>query len=102
MNREKIRVKVKLGPPLTRLARTSLITVELDGSMPSVADLLQALEQRYPGFKTALDQPDLPTPVGFQPYNLFVRDRLVRLSDATRVILSDGDKVYIFLAIGGG
>jgi molybdopterin converting factor small subunit len=60
--------------------------------LPTIADLVAALDRRIPGFRDQLDD---------SVFNFAVNDELL-LHNASRRTLADGDRVEIIPTISGG
>ena len=67
-------------------------TLELDGNLGSIAELIDALDARIPGFKAQLDD---------SVFNFAVNDEML-LHHARERRLADGDVVEIIPTISGG
>lgn len=67
-------------------------TLELTGPLETVADLIEALDTRIPGFKAQLDD---------SVFNFAVNDEMI-LHHARERRLADGDTVEIIPTISGG
>jgi len=67
-------------------------TLEFEGSLASIAELIDALDVRIPGFKDQLDD---------SVFNFAVNDEML-LHRARERRLADGDTVEIIPTISGG
>ena len=67
-------------------------TLQLDGAIGSIAQLIDALDAKIPGFKDQLDD---------SVFNFAVNDELILQHARTRP-LADGDRVEIIPTISGG
>ena len=67
-------------------------TIALDGPLPDIAALIDALDHRIPGFKTLLDD---------SVFNFAVNDEIL-LHRARERRLADGDIIEIIPTISGG
>lgn len=72
---------------------------EVDITEGNVADLLNALAQKYPDLKTHLFDPD-GSLLSF--VNVFVNDTNIRDLDGGATKLSDSDQVFLVPAMAGG
>jgi len=67
-------------------------TLELDGAIATIAQLIDALDRRVPGFKAQLDD---------SVFNFAVNDEML-LHHAREKRLADGDIIEIIPTISGG
>lgn len=91
-------IQVKMGEPLWKTVGRSQINLEL-GDRATVADALAQLQDRYPGFGTALEAGGTQPGV---PFNYFVNRKWIKDRDLARHELEEGDKLYILAPIVGG
>jgi len=94
-----VKITVKLGEPLWRRVGKRTLQLEWTQSSITIAEVLRHLERMYSGFGSAFRGEGLKATY---PYNLFVNARLIRLEEAERTLLRDGDKLYIFIPVVGG
>lgn len=89
-------VKVLIPTPLQKFTRDQA-TVECEGQ--SIVEVLEALEQSFPGIKARLcdEQGELRRFVNF-----YVNSEDIRFLDGANTPLTDGDEVSIIPAIAGG
>jgi len=87
------RVTVRLRPPLTDLFPGSPRLLELEAS--SVRDVIDALDQRFPGMGDRLRD---STPAIRRHINVFIAGERAKLETRLR----DGDEIFIITAISGG
>lgn len=87
---------VRIPTPLRAVTKGS---AEVQGKGATVADLIDDLEQSYPGLKERLvdDTGDLRRFV-----NIYVNQEDVRFLQGQKTALKDGDEVSIVPAIAGG
>lgn len=87
---------VRIPTPLRAVTKGS---AEVQGKGATVADLIDDLEQSYPGLKERLvdDTGDLRRFV-----NIYVNQEDVRFLQGKKTALKDGDEVSIVPAIAGG
>lgn len=89
-------VKVLIPTPLQKFTNNQA-TLECSGS--SVAELLESLEQNFPGIKSRLcDEQGQPR----RFLNLYVNSEDIRFLDGTETPLKEGDEVSIVPAVAGG
>jgi molybdopterin synthase sulfur carrier subunit len=90
-------VKVKIPTPLRGLTNNQ-DTVEADGA-GTVAEVVQNLEQNYPGMRERLldDQGELRRFV-----NIYVNGEDIRFLDNLATAIKPGDEVSIVPAVAGG
>lgn len=96
-----MKVDVKLGAPLSQVVGERLVRVIL-AEDATAADVLEELSARYPDFDAGLRGKGLRQPIDKVLYTLFVNARLVPFEQATTTKLRDGDRLYLFLPVGGG
>lgn len=87
------RVTVRLRPPLTDLFPGSPRRLDLEAA--SVCEVIDALDQRFPGMGDRLRD---STPAIRRHINVFIAGERARLDTPLR----DGDEVFILTAISGG
>ncbi|PYM05637.1 MAG: molybdopterin synthase sulfur carrier subunit [Candidatus Rokuibacteriota bacterium] len=87
---------VRIPTPLRAVTKGS---AEVQGKGATVADLIDDLEQSYPGLKERLvdDTGDLRRFV-----NIYVNQEDIRFLQGRKTALKDGDEVSIVPAIAGG
>ncbi len=87
---------VRIPTPLRAVTKGS---AEVQGKGATVADLIDDLEQSYPGLKERLvdDTGDLRRFV-----NIYVNQEDIRFLQGKKTALKDGDEVSIVPAIAGG
>jgi molybdopterin synthase sulfur carrier subunit len=90
-------VKVKIPTPLRGLTNNQ-DTVEADGA-GTVSEVVQNLEQNYPGMRERLldDQGELRRFV-----NIYVNGEDIRFMDNLATAIKSGDEVSIVPAVAGG
>lgn len=89
-------VKVLVPTPLQKFTNEQA-TLECSGS--SIAELLDSLEQNFPGIKGRLcDEQGQPR----RFLNLYVNSEDIRFLEGTQTPLKDGDEVSIVPAVAGG
>ncbi len=93
-----IQVKVKMSEPLWRAVGQREMTVALDNSAATVADVLVKLAEQ-PGFRGAYEAHAAGVGV---PYALFVDDKAVPEAAATETRISEGQTLRIILPVAGG
>ena len=87
---------VKIPMPLRGLTGGAR---EVSVRAPTVAEMLDELEARYPGLKARLCDED----GGIRSFvNLFVSGEDIRLRQGLATELEEGDEVYIVPAVSGG
>jgi molybdopterin converting factor small subunit len=96
-----VKITVKLGAPLSLVVgeRKAILSMP-EGS--TVADLLDELRARYPGFNEGLRGKGLHQPLDQVLYTLFLNTRPVPLEQAEDMPLRDGDRIHLFLPVAGG
>ncbi len=96
-----MKVTVKLGAPLSQVVGERKVSLTMsDGA--TVADVLDDLRARYPGFEAGLRGEGLRRPFDQVLYSLFVNARPVPFERAETMRLRDGDRIYLFLPVAGG
>jgi molybdopterin converting factor small subunit len=96
-----MKVVVKLGAPLSQVVGESKVSLTMrEGA--TVTDVLEELRDRYPDFDAGLKGKGLRQPLDQILYTLFVNARLVPFEQADATHLRDGDRIYLFLPVGGG
>ncbi|HCF30162.1 MAG TPA: molybdopterin synthase sulfur carrier subunit [Cyanobacteria bacterium UBA11049] len=89
-------VKVLIPTPLQKFTNNQ---ATLDCSGNSVAELLESLEQSFPGIKSRLcDEQGQPR----RFLNLYVNSEDIRFLEGTETPLKEGDEVSIVPAVAGG
>lgn len=89
-------VKVLIPTPLQKFTNDQA-TLECSGS--NVAELLESLEQNFPGIKSRLcDEQGQPR----RFLNLYVNSEDIRFLEGTDTPLKEGDEVSIVPAVAGG
>ena len=89
-------VKVLIPTPLQKFTNNQA-TLECSGS--SISELLESLEQSYPGIKSRLcDEQGQPR----RFLNLYVNSEDIRFLEGTQTALKEGDEVSIVPAVAGG
>ncbi|HEY9782275.1 MAG TPA: MoaD/ThiS family protein [Leptolyngbyaceae cyanobacterium] len=89
-------VKVLIPTPLQKFTGNQA-TLDCNGS--SVAELLESLEQSFPGIKSRLcDEQGQPR----RFLNLYVNSEDIRFLEGTNTPLKEGDEVSIVPAVAGG
>jgi molybdopterin converting factor small subunit len=93
-----MRIKVKIGAPLSQSIGQSQLDIELaEGA--TVQDALAQLSARYPHFEATLagdsSQPAIP-------FHFFVNRSWVRDEELARRRLKEGDRLYILAPVVGG
>ena len=89
-------VKVLIPTPLQKFTNNQ---ATLDCSGSSVAELLESLEQSFPGIKSRLcDEQGQPR----RFLNLYVNSEDIRFLEGTNTPLKEGDEVSIVPAVAGG
>ncbi|MDC0836052.1 hypothetical protein CKA32_005417 [Geitlerinema sp. FC II] len=89
-------VKVLIPTPLQKFT-SDRATLECEAK--TVAELIDALEESYPGIKARLCD-DAGKPRRF--LNFYVNSEDIRFLDNTETSLNDGDEVSIVPAVAGG
>ena len=96
-----MKITVKLGAPLSQVVGESKVILNAaDGT--TVADVLDELKSRYPDFEAGLRGKGLRQPLDRVLYTLFINARSVPFEQAEATTLRDGDRIYLFLPVGGG
>lgn len=89
-------VKVLIPTPLQKFTNDRA-TLECSGS--NIAELLESLEQNFPGIKSRLcDEQGQPR----RFLNLYVNSEDIRFLEGTETPLKEGDEVSIVPAVAGG
>ncbi len=89
-------VKVLIPTPLQKFTNDQA-TLECSGN--NVAELLESLEQSFPGIKSRLcDEQGQPR----RFLNLYVNSEDIRFLEGTETPLKEGDEVSIVPAVAGG
>jgi sulfur-carrier protein len=89
-------VKVRVPGPLRRLTAGESV-VEVDGG--TVAEALDALEAKYPGFRERIYDPDGELR---QFVNIYKNDEDIRFGSGLETELSQEDDLSIVPAVAGG
>jgi molybdopterin synthase sulfur carrier subunit len=89
-------VKVRVPGPLRRLTAGESV-VEVDGG--TVAEALDALEAKYPGFRERIYDPDGKLR---QFVNIYKNDEDIRFGSGLETELSQEDDLSIVPAVAGG
>ena len=92
---------VKLGAPLSQVVGEREVTI-VAPEKASVTEVLEELKARYPDFDAGLRGKGLRWPPDEILYALFVNARPVPFERADTTALCDGDRIYLFLPVGGG
>lgn len=97
----KVKITVKLGAPLSQVVGESSVQLQMpEGS--TLANVLDALQTRFPDFEAGLKGKGLRYPADKVLYTLFVDAKPVPFDQAQGVKLRDGNRVYLFLPVAGG
>lgn len=96
-----MKITVKLGAPLSQVVGENKVILNTADSA-TVADILDELRSRYPDFDAGIRGKGLRQPLDQVLYSLFVNARSVPFDQAETAHLRDGDRVYLFLPVGGG
>ncbi len=96
-----MKVTVKLGAPLSRVAGVSQASLALDAGA-TVAQALDEMRTRYTRFEAGLEGEGLPRALAEVPYSLFLNARPLPFERAAATVLRDGDRLYLFLPVAGG
>jgi adenylyltransferase/sulfurtransferase len=91
-----MKVEVYIPAPFRRLAGNR---THVEGRGENVAELLEDLEARYPGFRGLLFDEQHQVPVHI---NIYVNSREISALEGTATRLKDGDQVAIIPAVAGG
>ncbi|MGF1498351.1 MAG: ubiquitin-like small modifier protein 1 [Elainellaceae cyanobacterium] len=89
-------VKVLIPTPLQKFTKNQA-AIECDGG--SIAELLDSLEQSFPGIKNRLCDDDGQLR---RFINFYVNSEDIRFLDGAQTSLEDGDEVSIVPAVAGG
>ncbi len=89
-------VKVRVPGPLRKLTAGESV-VEVEGA--SVADVLGALETRYPGFKERIYDAEGNLR---QFVNIYKNDEDIRFGSGLETEIAEGDELSIVPAVAGG
>jgi molybdopterin synthase sulfur carrier subunit len=89
-------IKVLIPTPLQKFTNNEA-KIECEGG--NIVELLDALEDRYPGIKSRLcdDSGELRRFINF-----YVNNEDIRFLDGATTVLNDGDEVSIVPAVAGG
>jgi MoaD family protein len=93
---DRIRVEVYIPAPFRRLAGNR---THVEASGENVAELLEDLEARYPGFRDFLFDEQHQVPVHI---NIYVNSKEISTLEGTATRLKDGDQVAVIPALAGG
>lgn len=96
-----MKVTVKMGAPLSQVMGQPKVSLTLPPEA-TLADLLDEMRERYPGFQEGLEGKGLPKPFDRVLYSLFLNSRPVAWAEAAACRVQDGDRVHIFLPVAGG
>jgi molybdopterin converting factor small subunit len=96
-----MKVTVKLGAPLSQVVGESRIILHMPDES-TVASALAELQASFPEFEAGLKGKGLRHPFEQILYQLFVNAQPVSFVQAEKTILSDGDRIYLFLPVAGG
>jgi molybdopterin converting factor small subunit len=96
-----VKITVKLGAPLSTVVGERKAILSMPESS-TLADLLDELRARYPGFDEGLKGRGLRQPLDQVLYTLFLNTRPVPLEQAEDTPLRDGDRIHLFLPVAGG
>lgn len=96
-----MRVVVKLGAPLSQVVGERNVKITMQEGA-TVADVFVELRDRYPDFDAGLRGMGLRQPLDQILYTLFINARFVPFEQADTTRLRDGDRIYLFLPVGGG
>ncbi|MEP0879966.1 MoaD/ThiS family protein [Trichocoleus sp. ST-U3] len=89
-------VKVLVPTPLQKLTNNQ---ATIEGNGGTIGELLESLEQSYPGIKVRLcDEKGEPR----RFVNFYVNSEDIRFLDGTQTPLNEGDEVSIVAAQAGG
>ncbi len=91
-------ITVRFGDPLRKTVGSRRIILSLPENA-TLADMLAALAESYPGFETAFRGDDLGREF---PYIIFVRGRPVTQPHYESARLQQGDVVHIVMPVVGG
>ena len=87
---------VRIPPPLRKYTGGA---ENVETTAGNLAELLDGLEQKHPGFKQTLCRPD-GTLQRFM--NIYVNDEDIRFLGGAKYAFQDGDEVLLVPAIAGG
>lgn len=89
-------VKVLIPTPLQKLTNNQ---ATIEGGGGTIAELLESLEQNYPGIKSRLcDEQGQPR----RFVNFYLNSEDIRFLEGTKTQIKDGDEVSIVAAQAGG
>ena len=88
-------IKVRIPTPLQRLTNGK---AEVECSAKDITELVDALEQAYPGMKDRLSEGGKIR----RFINIYVNDEDIRFVNKEATALKDGDSISIVPAIAGG
>jgi molybdopterin synthase sulfur carrier subunit len=88
-------IKVRIPTPLQRLTNGK---AEVECSAKDITELVDALEQEYPGMKERLSEGGKIR----RFINIYVNDEDIRFVNKEATALKDGDSISIVPAIAGG
>jgi molybdopterin converting factor small subunit len=96
-----MKITAKFGAPLSQVVGASKVALDMPAEA-TLADVLEALQARYPDFEDGLKGMGLAKPFDRVLYSLFLNSRPVAFENAEATPLRDGDRVYLFLPVAGG
>lgn len=88
-------VKVKIPVPLQRLTQGK---EEVEGEPGSVMDLVNSLENKYPGIRERISEAGKIR----RFVNVYINEEDIRFKQSENTQVKDGDEVSIVPAIAGG
>ena len=88
-------VKVRIPTPLQKLTNGK---AEVECSAKNITELVDALENDYPGIKDRLSEGGKVR----RFINIYVNDEDIRFVNKEETVLKDGDNISIVPAIAGG
>ena len=88
-------VKVRIPTPLQKLTNGK---AEVECSAKNITELVDALENDYPGIKERLSEGGKVR----RFINIYVNDEDIRFVNKEETVLKDGDSISIVPAIAGG
>lgn len=88
-------VKVRIPTPLQKLTNGK---AEVECSAKNITELVDALENDYPGIKERLSEGGKVR----RFINIYVNDEDIRFVNKEETVLKDGDNISIVPAIAGG
>ena len=96
-----MKVTVKMGAPLSQVVGEKKVILEMREGV-TLSEVLDELQARYPDFEEGLKGKGLRMPFDRILYSLFVNARPVAFENAGKTVLSDGDRISLFLPVAGG